>query len=103
MPADWTFLTNHGHVLLCLAQEPQLRIRDLASKVGITERAVQRIISELVREGYLKKAREGRRNHYQLVLGRPLRHSVERHRVIDDLIEMVLGQQCLEELRSQKA
>ena len=74
----WTFLTNHAHVLLCLVGDPELRLRDLAERVGITERATQRIVAELVGGGYLERARVGRRNVYTVHLGLPLRHPLER-------------------------
>lgn len=97
VPSDaWTFLTNHGHVILCLAENPSLRVRDIADKVGITERAVQRILADLADEGYLQKVREGRRNSYKIVFGKKLRHPVENHRKIDDLIDMVFGSDALE-------
>ena len=73
----WTFLTNHAHVLLCVARDPQARIRDLAERVGITERAVQRIVAELEQEGYLTHVRDGRRNLYKVRVHLPLRHPVE--------------------------
>ncbi len=63
---NWTFFTNHAHVLLCLAGDPNLRIRDLAAMVGITERAVQRIVRELAAEGFLDVEKQGRRNHYTI-------------------------------------
>ncbi|MGL5865562.1 MAG: helix-turn-helix transcriptional regulator [Dermatophilaceae bacterium] len=79
---DWTFFTNHGHVLVCLVREPDARIRDLAATVGITERAAQRIVADLVEGGYLDRERDGRRNRYRVLLDRPLRHPVEQpHRV----------------------
>jgi DNA-binding MarR family transcriptional regulator len=87
----WTFLTNHSHVLLCLAEDPEARMRDVAERVGITERAVQRIVSELEAAGYLVRTREGRRNHYQVRGDLPLRHPVERHRNLDALIALILG------------
>ena len=87
--APWTFLTNHAHVLLCIAQEPEILMRDLAVRVGITERAVQRIVSELEAEGYLVKHREGRRNRYEVVPDLPLRHPVERHQRISALLALV--------------
>lgn len=87
--ADWTFLTNHGHVLLCLAQEPACRMRDVAERVGITERAVQRIVADLEEAGYLERIREGRRNRYELHDELPLRHPVEQHRQISALLELV--------------
>lgn len=86
---SWTFLTNHAHVLLILAKSPSERIRDIASVVGITERAVQRIIVELEADGYLEHIREGRRNVYKVFSDKPLRHSVERHRKVHDLIKLI--------------
>jgi DNA-binding MarR family transcriptional regulator len=84
----WTFLSNHAHVLILLAQEPDLRMREVAGAVGITERAVQRIVAELVEGGYLEVRREGRRNRYRLHLDRKLRHPIEAHRTLADLIEL---------------
>ncbi len=86
---SWTFLTNHSHVLLFLSQNPYQRIRDIATEVGITERAVQRIIVELEDDGYLKHIREGRRNVYKIISRKSLRHNVEKHRQVDDLIELI--------------
>jgi len=85
--AGWTFLTNHAHILLCVAKDPGMRLRDIAAAVGITERAAQRIIAELADAGYLQREREGRRNHYQLHPELPLRHPLERHRRIGDLLD----------------
>ncbi len=87
----WTFLTNHAHVLICLATEPDLRLRDVAEKVGITERAVQRIVADLEEAGILAKSRDGRRNQYIVNTSNQLRHSVEAHRTVNDLLEMALG------------
>lgn len=89
--ADWTFLTNHAHVLLCLAREPATRMRDVADKVGITERAVQRIVADLEQTGYIQRIREGRRNRYELHDELPLRHPIEQHQQISALLELVLG------------
>jgi DNA-binding transcriptional ArsR family regulator len=88
--AYWTFLTNHSHVLVCLAAEPNLTMREVAAKVGITERAVQRIIAQLVDAGALTRAREGRRNQYKANPGVPLRHPVEAHCTVGDLLATVL-------------
>lgn len=88
--AYWTFLSNHAHVLICLAEDPQLPLRDVAQRVGITERSVQRIVSELEAGGYLVRSREGRCNRYTLRRAQPLRHPIEMHRRVGDLIEMVL-------------
>ncbi len=82
----WTFLTNHGHVLGCLAEEPDIRARDVAARVGITERAAQAIIADLVTEGYVTRFKEGRRNRYVVHPEAPLRHSNECDRTIGDLL-----------------
>jgi len=84
---SWTFLTNHSHVLICLARDPRLRLRDLAEQVGITERAVQGIVNDLEAAGCLTRHREGRRNRYEIVADRPMRHSVERQHSVGDLLE----------------
>lgn len=85
----FTFLTNHSHVLLCLTRQPDLRLRDVAERVGITERAVQGIVGDLENVGVITRKREGRRNHYTVHLDRPLRHPVEAHRTVRDLVNMV--------------
>ena len=86
----WTFLSNHGHVLLCLAADSQLALRAVAQNVGITERSVLRIVGELEAGGYLVRKREGRRNRYIIRRAVPLRHPIERHKRVGDLIAMVL-------------
>jgi predicted transcriptional regulator len=87
-PAAWTFLTNHAHVLLCVAGEPDARLRDLANRVGITERAVQRILGELEAAGYVRRERTGRRNRYAVRADLPLRHPVERHNRVAALLDL---------------
>ncbi len=87
--AEWTFLTNHTHVLVCLSDDPDLRMRDIAERVGITERGTQRIVAELVKAGYLVKTREGRRNRYSVVDDEPLRHPLERTHTIGELLRAV--------------
>jgi len=87
----WTFLTNHAHVLLCIAREPESRMRDAAQLVGITERAVQRIVADLEEAGYLERTRQGRRNRYEVRTDLPLRHPIERHERVSSLITLVLG------------
>lgn len=87
--ASWTFLTNHSHVLICLARDPEMRLRDVAEEVGITERAVQSIVTDLEAGGVLTRIREGRRNRYTIHPRRPLRHPVESHRSVADLLAMV--------------
>ena len=85
----WTFLTNHSHVLICLEREPNLRLRDVAERVGITERGVLRIVSDLEEAGVLTRNRDGRRNHYQVNTSQHLRHPVEAHCTIGQLLEIV--------------
>jgi DNA-binding MarR family transcriptional regulator len=84
---QWTFLTNHAHVLICLARDPNRRLRDVAEEVGITERAVQRIVTELEQGGYLRRRRIGRRNAYELDRSRPLRHPLEDQHAVGELLE----------------
>lgn len=85
----WTFLTNHAHVLLCVWEDADARVRDIAPKVGVTERAVQRILRELEAEGYLQRERVGRRNRYSVRSELPLRHPLERHERIAVLLGLV--------------
>jgi predicted transcriptional regulator len=94
-PNSWTFLTNHAHVLFCIARNPEVRLRDLALQVGITERAVQRIVTDLEDGGYLGISKQGRRNRYQVRSELPLRHPIERHCRVQGLIELVVGQQAV--------
>ena len=86
-PKAWTFLTNHAQVLLCLASTPDVRLRDVAERVGITERATQRILAELVEAGYVKTARVGRRNRYTVDREHAMRHSAQLGHEIGTLIE----------------
>ena len=87
----WTFLSNHGYVLACLARDPGVRLRDVALMVGITERAVQKIVADLEAAGILTRVRQGRRNHYELFRGRPLRHALGSHQTVGALLDLVLG------------
>ena len=81
---DWTFLSNHSHVLVCVAQDPEVRVADIARRVGIGERAVHRILVDLESAGYVTRRREGRRNRYAVNLDRPLRHPLEAaHRIAE--------------------
>jgi len=89
---SWTFLTNHGHVLLALARDPTTRLRDVAHTVGITERACQAIVADLEAGGYLHRTRVGRRNHYTIHTDGPLRHPAEADRSIGDLIALLHDQ-----------
>ena len=87
--APWTFLTNHTHVLLCLAKDSEMRVRDIATLVGITERAVHRILGDLEEAGYVRRERDGRRNRYEIRRDLPLRHPIERHAPISALLKLV--------------
>jgi DNA-binding IclR family transcriptional regulator len=82
----WTFLTNHGHVLLAIARKPDIRMREIAEEVGITERAAQRIVGDLVEAGYVSRARVGRRNTYTIDPSAPLRHPISRHHDIGEIL-----------------
>lgn len=84
--STWTFLTNHAHVLVCIAEDPGARGRDIAARVGITERAVQAILADLVTDGYVTRTRVGRRNRYTLHVDQPLRHPLERDRTVGQLL-----------------
>ena len=83
----WTFLTNHAQVLLCLAETPDIRLRDVAQQVGITERATQRILAELVEGGYVKVERVGRRNRYTVDREHAMRHSAQLGHEIGALLD----------------
>ena len=89
--SEWTFLTNHSHVLVCVDEDPTARTRDIAARVGITERAVQRIVAELCEAGYLTRKRVGRRNRYTVHGEKSLRHSVEDHCRVSHLLKTVHG------------
>jgi len=85
--ASWTFLTNHAHVLNCIAGDPGIRLRDVADRVGITERATQLIVADLVDAGYLTRTRVGRRNRYEVHPEVPLRHPIEQDHDIGALLD----------------
>lgn len=87
--AEWTFLTNHAHVLLCVATDPMSRFREIADRVGITERAAQRIVADLVEEGYLSKERRGRRNVYAVHPELHMRHPIEQQAEVRTLLAML--------------
>ena len=86
---QWTFLTNHSHVLVVLARNPSLVLREVAQQVGITERAVQRIIADLEAGGIVEREKIGRQNHYQIRANHSLRHPIEAHRTIGDLLALL--------------
>lgn len=96
----WTFLSNHGHVLICLARDPEARLRDVALAVGITERAVQKIVSDLEEAGVVERLRDGRRNRYRLHPDKPLRHPIEAHRSVGALLATILSPSAVKRLSS---
>lgn len=85
----WTFLTNHLHVLLCVAQDPTTRQRDIAERVGITERSAGAILADLEATGFVVKTRSGRRNEYQINVDMPLRHPLEAHHTVGELLGLL--------------
>ncbi len=93
---NWTFFSNHAHVLLSIASDPELRLRDVANSVGITERAVQGIVADLVDAGYLTRLRSGRRNRYQVHTQHPLRHRLVAHHHVTALVALVTDPRRLE-------
>ena len=86
---NWTFFSNNAHVLVCLTHTPQPTTREIALQVGITERAVQRIITRLISAGVVKVSKEGRRNSYKLDLKQRLRHPLESHKTIGEFIQLI--------------
>jgi DNA-binding Lrp family transcriptional regulator len=83
----WTFLTNHAHTLVCIAGDPGIRIQDIAERIGITLRAAQDIVTDLVDAGYITRTRVGRRNHYEVHPELPLRHPLEHDHRVGELLE----------------
>lgn len=100
--AGWTFLSNHTHVLVCLAGGEEPTVRDIAMRVGITERAVMRILSDLEAGGVLERERDGRRNRYRINAKMPLRHALERHCTIGDILSLVNGSASAKTKRTKK-
>jgi DNA-binding IclR family transcriptional regulator len=88
-PADWSFLTNHAKALICLAREPEIRLRDLGDQLGITERAAHRIVRALADAGYITRQRNGRRNHYTINAHLPLPDAIAREQNIGELLKIL--------------
>lgn len=91
----WTFLSNHAHVLRCVAADRDVRLRDVAAAVGLTERAAARLVGELEAYGYVTHERMGRRNRYEIDETRPLDHPLESHLVVRDLVELAATERRL--------
>jgi biotin operon repressor len=89
MVSRWSFLTNHAHVLVLLAKYPSIVLREVAMRIGITERAVQRIIQELEQEGFIRREKVGRQNRYQVIGDKSLRHPAGTHCTIQELLDLI--------------
>ena len=92
--AAWSFLTNHARVLVCIAHDPGVRLRDIAATVGITERSAYGIVTDLTRAGYVVKEKDGRRNRYQIQAHLPLPDPVGREPVIGDVLAVLMGREA---------
>src|SRR5262249_61390179 len=88
-PRSWRFLSNHTQVLLCTQRDPDVRFRDVAQMVGITERAAQRIVADLIESGYVESERIGRRNHYRVNLDTAMRHPAQAGHDIVELVRLL--------------
>jgi DNA-binding MarR family transcriptional regulator len=89
--ASWTFLTNHARVLLCIAQDPGVRLRDIAARLDITERSAYGIVTDLTQAGYVVKQKDGRRNRYQIQAHLPLPESTGRERTVGEVLALLTG------------
>ena len=89
--ARWTFLTNHARVLLCIAHDPGIRLRDIAARLDITERSAYSIITDLTQAGYIVKEKEGRRNRYQIQAHLPLPEPTSRERTLGEVLALLAG------------
>jgi IclR-like helix-turn-helix domain-containing protein len=89
--ADWSFLTNHGRVLLCIAHDPGVRLRDIAATLDITERSAYAIVSDLSEAGYVLKERDGRRNRYVVQQHLPLPETTLRERTVGEVLDLLVG------------
>jgi len=91
MMENWSFLTNHARVLLCIAEDPQMRLRDIAARLGITERSAYGIVTELAEAGYLVKQKDGRRNRYQIQMHLPLPEPTSPERTVGEVLSLLAG------------
>ena len=90
--ASWGFLTNHARVLLCIAHDPGVRLRDIAARLGITERTAYGIVTDLAEAGYVVKDKDGRRNRYQIQAHLPLPDPTGRERTVGEVLALLAGQ-----------
>jgi len=91
MMASWTFLTNHARVLLCIAHDPGVRLRDIAASLGVTERSAYGIVTDLAEAGYVVKQKTGRRNRYQIQAHLPLPEPSSQERTVGDVLALLAG------------
>jgi predicted transcriptional regulator len=91
MMENWTFLTNHARVLLCIAHDPGVRLRDIAASLGITERSAHGIVTDLAEAGYVVKQKNGRRNRYQIQAHLPLPEPSSQERTVGDVLALLAG------------
>jgi len=89
--ADWSFLTNHARVLLCIARDPGARLRDIAADLGITERTAYGIVNDLVKAGYVVREKDGRRNRYQIQAHLPLPEPTSQERTVGEILALLAG------------
>jgi DNA-binding MarR family transcriptional regulator len=92
----WKFLTNHAQILVCIANDPGIRLRDISEKVGITERAAHRIVVELGTSGYITRERNGRRNHYTINADVPVHDPIAREQSVGRLLEILKAPEATE-------
>lgn len=96
---EWTFLSNYAHVLVCLAEDPDMRLRDVADRVGITERTAVRLVTQLDEAGIVIRIKDGRRNSYLINVDQHLRHPIESHCTVGDLLRITLGEDAVRDLQ----
>ena len=95
--ASWGFLTNHARVLLCIADDPGARLRDISAALGITERSAHAIVSDLIEDGYVAKVKDGRRNRYQIRADRPLPEPASRQPTVGELLSLLAHTSTMQE------
>ena len=91
MAGNWSFLTNHARVLLCIARDPGMRLRDIAARLGITERSTYGIVIDLAEAGYIVKRKDGRRNRYEIQASLPLPEPTSRERTVGEVLALLAG------------
>lgn len=100
--ADWTFFSNYAHVLVCLAENPHVRLRDVAERVGITERTAVRLVTQLDEAGIVRRGKEGRRNFYIINMDSHLRHPIEAHCTVGEMLQTILDARAFRRLKNSE-